>query len=231
MITGLVINLKNAAERRHFALENVSKLQVKAVVLNAVEASSVEENVNLNLTRAAQACFESHHRSWQYILENDLELALICEDDFFQIKKFDIEAILASFDELDWDVIQIGFLKIGLNLKIEIILKNSQAKLFKGVGKTLQLLRVRNGLIIRKRIRESLASPRGFVYGDFQSGCHAYLVSRKGAEKLSSLPINIMPVDAMIHILAECNSINSFRSAKSFVAQFGFPSQISNRNH
>lgn len=231
MLTGIIINLEDAVERRHFALENVSKLQLNAVVLKAVEAISVGENFSFNVTKAAQACFESHRSCWQYVLENNLDIALICEDDFFPVKDLDVYSILISFEQLDWDVIQIGFLKIGLNAKVEIFLKNIQARLFKGIGEAMHTFTVSTSLLKRKRVKEGYLSPKDFVYGDFQSGSHAYLVSQRGAAKLFGLPTNIMPVDAMLHILAECNSIYSYRSTRSFVKQYGFASQISRRNH
>lgn len=231
MLTGIIINLRGAVDRRLFAWENVSKLQVNAVVLNAVEAYSISENLYFNVTKSAQACFESHRLTWQYVIEENLDVALVCEDDFFPTNNLDLESILVGFEQLDWDIVQIGFLKIGVNAKIEVFLKNIQAKLFKIIGKFINRLSASSTLLERKRIKEGYSSPNGFVYGDFQSGSHAYLVSQKGAEKLLSLPTNIMPVDAVLHILAECNSINSFRSTKSFVQQYSFPSQISDRNH
>jgi len=226
----LLINLESAEVRRIFSLEQLSKLNVEVSVIPAVLAAPTN-NLMFQVTDSVKACFQSHSKSWQYILSENLNFALICEDDFNPSRNLNLDSVLACFQIVDWDVIQIGFLKIGLNAKIEIWLKNTQFRLFGLLGRTIRKFSKESPVLRRKRIREALLAPNGFIYGDFQSGSHAYLVSRNGAEKLAELPTNIMPVDAMLHILAECNSIKAFRSKSSYVSQFSFPSQISERNH
>jgi GR25 family glycosyltransferase involved in LPS biosynthesis len=230
MLNCLLINLESAEARRIFSLKNLSELNVKVSLINAVPATPTN-STSFNLTDSAKACFESHRKSWQYIDSEHMSCALIVEDDFHPVRKFDLDLIVSSFQNVDWDVIQIGYLNIGINAKIEIILKNSQSRMFRILGKIVKRFSGDSKLLCRKRIKEALLAPKGFIFGDFQSGAHAYLLSHAGSRKLSELPTSIMPVDAMLHILAECNSISSFRSRKNYVSQFSFPSQISQRNH
>jgi GR25 family glycosyltransferase involved in LPS biosynthesis len=231
MLHCLLINLEYAEERRIFSIKNLSKLNLDVTLINAVPASSTK-NLTFSISDSAKACFESHSKSWHYIRSEQLNCALVCEDDFYPARRLlNLDSILESFNNIDWDVIQIGFLSIGINAKIEIWLKNTQSSMFWVLGRFVEKFSKNSSILHRKRIRDALFAPRGFVFGDFQSGSHAYLVSSNGARKLSELPTNLMPVDAMLHILSECNSLSSFRSRKSYVSQFAFPSQISERNH
>ena len=230
MLDSLLINLESAEARRIFSLKNLSKLNVEVSLISALPALSTSNTI-FGLSDTARACFESHSKSWKFILSQQMISALVCEDDFDPAPNLNLDFVLGSFKNIDWDVIQIGFLKIGLNAKVEIWLKNMQSRFFRLIGEMVKKCSKNSAVLQRKRIREALLTPKGFIYGDFQSGSHAYLVSKEGAEKLAQLPTNIMPVDAMLHILAECNSIISFRSKTSYVSQFSFPSQISERNH
>ena len=90
----LIIHLERSLERKPQVRKLKKDLPYRTKVVEAVDGSNPDNNFSksyiprllhprypFNLRSAEVACFQSHRKCWQEILDRDLEAALIIEDD------------------------------------------------------------------------------------------------------------------------------------------------------
>lgn len=94
-IKAFIIHLERATERRQQVAELISQLQIPAEVITAVDAKQLSDaevdrvykprlhkpTYPFRLSRNEIACFLSHRKTWQAIIDQNLDAALVLEDD------------------------------------------------------------------------------------------------------------------------------------------------------
>jgi len=108
-LKAIIIHLDRALERRKNIKKLVQQLPCPAEIIPAVDCQKLgPETVNQVYRRQLYhpkypfvlslneiACFLSHRRAWQYIVENDLDYGLIIEDDVRLLSEFELALNLA----------------------------------------------------------------------------------------------------------------------------------------
>jgi GR25 family glycosyltransferase involved in LPS biosynthesis len=228
-IDSYLINLGTRLDRLNSSVIEAKKLELNLIRVEAIPAFTNPSNGGL-LSPSAHACVESHMKALRLFLATDSEHCLILEDDFIVLSHRRVVDTFDRIDLRDWDFVQIGFLNTGFRDRIFRLLTNYETSIIRLV-ETLdrhfspKSLRVSSRLRI-KRIKKV---PRGFVPDDIRSGAHAYVISRKMAEKV--LLLNnpaFLTVDGFYSALAWDKSFKMMRVRKSFINQSNSPSSIKN---
>lgn len=165
----LVINLKKDTER----LINMTKQLNNFVRIDAIDGAKDDRS---NVTRFCKAvctnsmigCMKSHMLCWKYIVDNNLDYAIILEDDVKLNKNFEEESkkVISSAGPsalIDWDVILLGCFLCQFE-------KNDTL--------TKTIMKLRSPFSSQKDLNEYLYIPSTW------GGMHAYVVSRNGAKRL-----------------------------------------------
>ncbi|WP_417440088.1 glycosyltransferase family 25 protein [Idiomarina abyssalis] len=174
-----LINLDRSPHRLQDANKSIAELGLKFERISAVDGRTLSNSeisavyshelnsryYHYDLTLGEIACYMSHRKAWQTLLESEHAAAIILEDDivldpqFAQLQK--PIADLADSPFSDWDVI-----------KLTQPFKHKESRLLKTIGE-FQLV-------------DYDKPPMG--------GC-GYLISRQGAKKLLSRELFFRPVD------------------------------------
>ncbi len=155
-IEALVIHLARAAARKPHVERLKAELPLPVTIVDAVDAAKLSEaelvapgvrrlhdpTYFLSMTKAEIACFLSHRRAWQTILDRDLDAALILEDDAGPTEGFKpaLDLALAHIGKQ-------GFIRFPIPRSVEAgeeIAVSGRAKLIKprtiGLGMVAQLV-------------------------------------------------------------------------------------------
>jgi GR25 family glycosyltransferase involved in LPS biosynthesis len=228
-IDSYLINLGTRLDRLNSSVIEAKKLELNLIRVEAIPASAKPSNGGL-LSPSAHACVESHMTALRLFLATDSEHCLILEDDFIVLSRKRVVATFGRIDLRDWDFVQIGFLNTGFRDRIFRSLTNYETSIIR-VIETLDRHFLPKSLMIssRLRIKRIKKVPRGFVPDDIRSGAHAYVISRKMAEKVILLnnPI-FLTADGFYSALAWDKSFKIIRVRKSFINQSNSPSSIKN---
>lgn len=177
----LVINLDKDTERWEKCQKELEKAELQAIRIPGIygpDMSDTEYKKNTTCTcyyfctRKEVGCWLSHRKCWQYIVDNNIESALILEDDCIFDQDFQKKLKQYSKDiPENWDMILLGML-------LECT-KQTCGPLSKFANQARKILTGQRDE--NKYISENVYKPNSF------QGAHGYIVSRKCAEKLLSL--------------------------------------------
>lgn len=181
----LVINLEKSKDRWENVLISSQNQKYNLIRIDGIYGKELDLNTVDILTdfskkfspRGIIGCFLSHRKSWEYIVKNNLNGAIILEDDFTipdGIDVVDEMYKLQPFIPCDTDVLLLGCLSCNINVNfLSIITASNRAD--------------------RGPVNDHVYRPNQ-VWGLF-----AYYVTNKGARKLlNSFNHNIWHVDIMI---------------------------------
>jgi hypothetical protein len=121
-------------------------------------------------------------------------------------------------------MVQLGFLKPGVDTKIKILIANIDNRVFRLLGNLSRLpgLAGRN-FSSRMRVRQSFTTPRGFVIDDCQPGAHFYLVRRSFCQSVLSLNNpQFLSIDDFYTALSKMRTFKMLRVKKNLVIQKPF---------
>ena len=153
--------------------------------VDAVDGSDSELSLASNnfCMPSESACWMSHQKSWEKVISDQVDFALILEDDSLIDPNFEISDVLsksASFMKANnIDLLQLGF--------------------FQNLGRKKSLL-MKIGLLKREQV------PQDFLANVYPNqhgiGTHAYVISRSGAEKLIRInrPVFLAADAALMYI-------------------------------
>jgi GR25 family glycosyltransferase involved in LPS biosynthesis len=177
------------------------------------------------------AAWLSHLKAMQLFLDSGHDFALIAEDDFHVENREKLMKILRRLQISDWDLIQFGFLKPGIDTRIKILIANIDQIIFKVLGKISLVNGVSKlGFASRMRVKQSLKTPKGFVIDDCQPGAHFYLVGRTFCQSI--LKINnpqFLSIDDFYTSLSRMRTFKMIRVKRSLVSQKPFTAWIGPR--
>lgn len=217
----LVINLPKSTERKRFVEK---KFQVwnhfKLIFLNAIDGNekgieffknrrSIFSNVlQRNLYPGELGCLYSHMKAWEFIIRNQLENALILEDDIdFKATEQEFIHILKTIPT-NFDLIYLGFRGFT---------KKSKTFAFKLIFYyPFKYLIGKGNPNYKYSELKNLYSRKYNKYWDWAGahhGSHAYIITNKAAKQLLELSKNkTEPTDILIGLYSIKNKVLAYKS-------------------
>jgi GR25 family glycosyltransferase involved in LPS biosynthesis len=218
-----VINLEHRKDR-WLDVKNQEKTAPFSVT--RIEALTPEQVMTTSLTtEKVAACWESHKKALRIFIQEELDFALILEDDF-QLSKSFLKFSFDEFEKTNLDFLQIGFLRTTIREAFYIRIENLYDLAIRIYGLfEARILRTRTS---RKHlVRERIDLGWKFVYADIRPGAHAYIVNKKAA--LYFLQLNnpiYLSTDDLFMAAAPMRDIRMARLRNSIVKQSGSESSI-----
>lgn len=217
-----VINLDRDVDRWNSVLNESSHSFLETHRIKAIDAHDLlgQDFVALGV----HAAWLSHIKAMNAFLESGLEFAIIAEDDFHIKRPSDLLSHIKALANLDWDMVQFGFLKPGIDTRIKLLIARVERVVFIYLGILSQV----PGFSSRKfssrmRVRQSLATPRGFIIDDCQPGAHFYLVRRSFCQSISTLNNpQFLSIDDFYTALSRMRTFRMLRVKRNLVTQKPF---------
>lgn len=226
----LLINLDRDIERLNTSINQCERIGITTLRVEAVQAESLVEKSKFSFRHATEACWASHLKALRYLLEHDSEYAVILEDDFIIEDPDKFKQILNELNKYSFDLVQLGYLNIGIINRLNKALENFQTRLLRALVLAAKLgAPFLKGILKRSRIQLMLQTPKGFVPNSFLPGAHAYIISRRLAEYiLRDYSTFLLPVDGFYNAISKAGGVRSFRISRSLVGQTMYPNSMRN---
>lgn len=226
-----VINMKRSSDRlqymrNHLASRGIEWSRFEAVDGNKLDNQEIKQEIGFLCqtfcTPGMIGCALSHKRIWEKVLEENLNNALIMEDDI--IISNDYENILSqSMSELpcDWDVLLLGCGGLCNN-------KNKSTDVSSFIFGLIQPYKNHKKLKLSEKQNQN--SIHIFI-PEFPTGFYCYAVSKKGCEKLLNIS-NKIHYHIDYQVATEFDKINIYainpklvkpRVGKSTINEINFP--------
>jgi GR25 family glycosyltransferase involved in LPS biosynthesis len=217
-----VINLDRDIDRWESVLKESAYSFLKVHRVKAIDARDLPSQDFVSL--GVHATWLSHIKAMNKFLESGSEFALIAEDDFHIKNPPELIAFIKALSNIDWDMVQLGFLKPGIDTRIKVFIAHADNMLFTCLGILSQIpgLTSRN-FSSRMRVRQSLTTPRGFVIDDCQPGAHFYLVKKSFCQSVSKLnDPQFLSIDDFYTSLSRMRTFKMLRIKRNLVTQKPF---------
>lgn len=217
-----VINLSKDVDRWASVSGEVSDHPFQTKRVDAVNAIDLPRSEFVS--PGVNAAWLSHMKAMQEFLDSKEEIAIIAEDDFHLVNPLKFFTKFNSLRWSEWDLVQLGFLKPGLDTRLKIRFANLENLLFRVLGKVSELKVIRNmRFSSRMRVRQSLLTPNGFVIDDCQPGAHFYMVRRSFCEAILTLNHpQFLSIDDFYTALSRMRTFKMIRVKHSLVSQKPF---------
>lgn len=217
-----VINLDKDTLRWSSVLKEVERLPFEIQRVDAINAKNLLPHLLVSL--GVNAAWLSHLKAIQTFLQSNNDFALIAEDDFHIVNPTKLMKVIKSLELKEWDLIQFGFLKPGIDIRIRVVISHIDDLVFRIIGKISQMKVLSNwGFASRMRVKQSLKTPRGFILDDCQPGAHFYLVGRSFCESILSINNpQFLSIDDFYTSLSKMRTFRMIRIKKSLVSQKPF---------
>jgi GR25 family glycosyltransferase involved in LPS biosynthesis len=220
----LLINLDKDSKKLEKSLQEARRANIELIRINAVNENSLLEKSAFEFARKVEACWESHLTAYRHLLSTEYRFAVIFEDDFTVESPKKFTKVICDLQKIEFDLIQLGFLSIGMRVRISQMLINTEDLLLRILFRVLRNTQFfRSSFSNRLRVKRIAEAPEGFIPNDFQPGTHAYIISRQLADKILSTHSNfVVPTDGFLQILAQSGGIKSLRVRRSLVGQYQY---------
>jgi len=217
-----VINLERDADRWESVLQETANSFFNTNRVDAINASHLPEHDFVS--SGVHAAWLSHLKAMSTFLASGAELALIAEDDFHVTNIHELSNRLENLKGFEWDMVQFGFLKPGVDTRIKIVIANTEGLIFQLLGSLSRLpILSTKSFATRMRVKQSLNIPKGFVVDDCQPGAHFYLVRRSFCESISTLNNpQFLSIDDFYTALSRMRTFKMFRVRKNLATQKPF---------
>lgn len=226
-----IINVETDDARKKSAQDEAVSLGIQSSLVSAVTPKEIVNPDELYVSEGVHAVWLSHMKAMNIFLKTKEEFAIISEDDFKIIDRAKLLKKLTLCVNSNFDYVQFGYLRPGIDTRINIYSTNIQQLGFKFLcyfSKSPLLRKIIN--FDRMRIREADGLPAGLVLSNSQPGAHFYLVSRKFAEAIQGLNSpQFLSIDDFYSSLAKMRAFKMVRVRKSLVGQKDFPSWSGSR--
>lgn len=220
----LLINLEKDSKKLEKSLLEAKDAEIELIRIRAIDGTSLLEKSSFGFAKEVEACWASHLSAYKYLLSTEYTSAIIFEDDFKIENCKNIVGTICEFQKQEFDLLQLGFLSIGIRVRISQMLINLETLLLRILSWTLSAIPFfRSKISSRLRIQRIAKTPKGLIPNDFQPGTHAYIISRQLADEIVSNYSNFMvPTDGFLQMLAQAGGIKSFRVRRSLVNQYKY---------
>ncbi len=214
-----VINLATEKERWESSKKEAARLGLKMRRIDAVNAKLLAKPAYVS--PGVAAAWNSHINAMRLFLQSDAQYVLIAEDDFHVENDKKFQTILENQLFLNMDLVQLGFLKPGIDTHIKVLIANFDQTIFHILGK-ISLTRPFSGCRFgnRMRVKDSHSIPHGFVSDDCQPGAHCYIVSRNFANEIIQMnEPQFLSIDDFYCALSKMRTFKMIRLKRSVVVQ------------
>jgi GR25 family glycosyltransferase involved in LPS biosynthesis len=220
-----LINLDVRTDRLLSAQQEFRKLCIPYTRVSAVTPDKLE-NVSIFVKPTVAACWESHVSVFKHMISENVDIALICEDDLV-FKNFKLEKFITAMRELELDILQVGFLYGTIGRKIDVWGRNLLHVLLLG----LNFLRNFPGMPSKFRqspqVQEVSTIFPWVVPGDFRFGTHCYLITKQAAEEILGIGgFQFLAADDFFIALSKMKHFKISRAINSKCGQSNSPSSI-----
>lgn len=224
-----VINLEDRVDRFQESSLEARRCGIEVKFISAIDSHSLSVQKETFLTPQATACWLSHLKAMQELTDSGHDFGLILEDDFTvkRISKF--KSTIENTNMNQWDLIQIGFLNIGIRSRIDTLFANLENLLFYILAKLVKKFSwVSDSIGDRLRVKRAEDVPWGYVPDDLRAGAHAYLITSKMAETLLKdyRNQNVLTADGFLIATNWTRPFRTLRLKKSLVGQTNSISSI-----
>lgn len=217
-----VINLDRDVDRWNSVLNESSHSYLETHRVKAIDAQDLPSQDFV--APGVHAAWLSHIKSMNAFLESGLEFAIIAEDDFQINRPSELLTHIETLSNLDWDMVQLGFLRPGIDTRIKLLIARVDRVFFNYLGMLSQVPGFTNRKFSsRMRVQQSLATPRGFIIDDCQPGAHFYLVRRSFCQSISTLnDPQFLSIDDFYTALSRMRTFRMLRVKRNLVNQKPF---------
>ena len=217
-----VINLARDTDRWKSVLEESAEYPFATIRVDAINASDLPQQAFVSA--GVNAAWLSHLKAMRIFLDSQAQFALIAEDDFHIINPSKLKSRIEKLSLNDWDMVQLGFLKPGLDTRMKILFANIEGLVFKFLGKIgSSFLFTNMRFTSRMRVNQSLGIPKGYVLDDCQPGAHFYLVRRSFCEAIIQLNSpQFLSIDDFFTALSRMRTFRMLRSKRNLSTQKPF---------
>lgn len=252
VLKSYVINLPNRLDRKINSIDRISRIGQDPRIIVAISGDDVKYlHYEGAAPRNVIALWQSHRKVWKHFLATNEEACFVFEDDVqFSHKSSKIIDSLSRLDFKTFDVLQFGFLPLNSRwnyamseyliyskIKTSRIIIHNLSKLFSypflNNTKIPKLTIIRSKLINRshqinelKEIEQQI-DKNVILLPEFRSGTHAYMVTRRGAQKLLDYNVpTILGSDLAFQMLAISKSLRILRLSFSVAGQDETPVSV-----
>jgi hypothetical protein len=217
-----VINLERDVDRWDSVLNESAHSFIETHRISAIDARDLPSQDFV--APGVHAAWLSHMKAMDIFLKSDSDFAIIAEDDFHIKRPSDLLSHIQTLSNLNWDMVQFGFLKPGIDTRIKLLIADVDNLFFSILGRLSQI----PGFATRKfsarmRVRQSLSTPRGFVIDDCQPGAHFYLVTRSFCQSISTLNNpQFLSIDDFYTALSRMRTFRMLRIKRNLATQKPF---------
>ncbi len=224
-----VINLEKDVERWQSVLQETSGSFLNTNHVKAINGPELPES-NF-VSQGVQAAWLSHLKAIHAFLDSDGEFAIIAEDDFHIKNLAKLSRVIKDLESIEWDMVQLGFLKPGFDTRIKIFISHTEGIVFDLLGKLSQFPGLNTkSFSSRMRVVQSIQTPRGFVLDDCQPGAHFYLVRRSFCKSISVLNNpQFLSIDDFYTALSKMRTFRMLRIKRNLVTQKPFSGWVGPR--
>ncbi len=217
-----VINLARDIDRWKSVLQETVESPFETIRVDAINASDLPQQEFVS--SGVNAAWLSHLKAMRSFLDSNAQFALIAEDDFHINNPSRLKSKIEKLSLYEWDMVQLGFLKPGLDTRIKILFANVESLVFRFIGKIGSSFIFSNmRFTSRMRVSQSLGIPKGYVLDDCQPGAHFYLVRRSFCEAIIQLNSpQFLSIDDFFTALSRMRTFRMLRSKRSLSAQKPF---------
>ena len=217
-----VINLDRDVDRWDSVLNESAHGFLKTQRVRAIDAHDLPSQGFV--APGVHAAWLSHMKAINAFLESNLDFAIIAEDDFHIKRPSGLLNYIKTLSNLDWDMVQFGFLNPGLDTRIKLLIARLDNVFFRYLGLLSQVPGFKSRKFSsRMRVRQSLATPRGFIIDDCQPGAHFYLVTRSFCQSISTLNNpQFLSIDDFYTALSRMRTFRMLRVKRNLVTQKPF---------
>ncbi len=230
-VAGYVINLDSRQDRWSDYLLGSRGITIPVQRVSAVDANNLSGEV-LHVPAVIAACWMSHQKVAALFLRGQSQYCLVMEDDVLLSEEALIFLNSLSIDDFDTvDLLQIGFCVHG-NRLANRDRYSAQRKLILG----LNFFNLLDTSLCQKLVKHFYgkeftrlgSSGLPVVKNSFELGTHAYLMSRRFAQRVLDFNTPVfLPADLAFIELVETKNFDAFRLLKSVIKQSDSPSSIS----
>jgi GR25 family glycosyltransferase involved in LPS biosynthesis len=211
-----LINLDDRVDRLDEARAHLEKSNLQYVRISAVSQNpSIKSDF---LTPTVYACWQSHLKTYSRFLESDYKYALIFEDDLVIKRDFNIDRYISIAEDLDLDLLQLGFLLPGLFNRIRWVYEEIEKCFFFGLS-LISYLKPFRKLQGRMRVIEALTLRFHITNSSFLPGTHAYLIRRNFAQSILKEDPGVLSADEFFISLSKMRSFRMARLSRSVISQ------------
>ena len=227
----LIINMAKDLERYVLSSNELAKISSNLIRIDAVSGRALAENQILIENPSVVACWLSHQKAYQYIVENNLSGALVVEDDVQLINHSRFSAQLSKIDILSLDILQLGFIAPHPIAKFELFYQNLEHSLIRIL---IAFEKVFPKKFLNAIVRVDLNRNSGWnlISSELLGGSHCYYISNSGAKKMINLNIPVVvPVDGFLKNAVSTKLLIGARTRRSLASQRASVSTITGRKN